>query len=141
VSAPLRGAQRASAIPTGTPLSPGGERRQFDRIQAQRRGILERLALLEGDTARRAPGVAGTHDEALQLRASLLRCLSALDDAEARILDGLYGRCEACGRWIPPRQLELEPTATRCAPCAASGLATTPSVRGRRRESGRRPEP
>ncbi len=116
----------ASPRPAGTRLSRGGQRRQLDRIQALRRGILERLALLEGREAGWGGG-AGAHGDTAGFRSGLLAHLAALDAAETRLLDGRYGRCEGCGGWIPRRRLELEPAVTRCALCTtrrASGAAT-----------------
>lgn len=45
--------------------------------------------------------------------------LSEIDAAVARLDDGTYGGCVACGRPIPAERLEVRPTATTCVACAA----------------------
>ena len=47
------------------------------------------------------------------------RRLVAIDDALARLDDGTYGVCEACGEQIPDGRLEVRPFARRCVDCAA----------------------
>lgn len=42
----------------------------------------------------------------------------AIHAALARIADGSYGTCVACGGEIPRARLEAQPTATRCIACA-----------------------
>jgi RNA polymerase-binding transcription factor DksA len=44
--------------------------------------------------------------------------LEALDRAMERLERGEYGRCEVCGRAIPPERLEIRPAATTCVRCA-----------------------
>ena len=44
--------------------------------------------------------------------------LQRIDAALGRIEDGDYGECLECGEPIPPRRLEIDPTATICVPCA-----------------------
>ena len=51
-------------------------------------------------------------------REVLLARLRALSRAEERVREGTYGRCEACGRPIPPARLRALPEAVRCVPCA-----------------------
>ncbi len=41
----------------------------------------------------------------------------ALSAAQERLRDGTYGVCEACGRAIPHRRLQVLPTATLCVQC------------------------
>lgn len=58
---------------------------------------------------------------------SMARATQARRDAErrrltaalARLEEGEYGFCEACGEPIAPRRLELDPAAARCVGCAA----------------------
>jgi RNA polymerase-binding protein DksA len=44
-----------------------------------------------------------------------------LDDALERVDAGAYGRCEQCGREIPPERLTAVPTARTCVDCASAG--------------------
>lgn len=45
--------------------------------------------------------------------------LDEVDAAAARITDGTYGACQACGRPIPVERLEARPVARTCIGCAA----------------------
>lgn len=45
---------------------------------------------------------------------SLERELGELETALRRVDEGTYGRCEACGREIDPRRLEVKPAARFC---------------------------
>lgn len=51
-------------------------------------------------------------DEGLEEDA--VRQLRAVDEALARIDDGTYGKCEACGREIPEERLDAVPWTTLC---------------------------
>ena len=42
-----------------------------------------------------------------------------LSEARARLQEGAYGICRACGCRIPRRRLRAVPTATLCVPCQA----------------------
>ncbi|EPX81953.1 TraR/DksA family transcriptional regulator [Salipiger mucosus] len=61
------------------------------------------------------------------LSQSMARATQARRDAErrallaalARIEADEFGWCDDCGEAIPPRRLELDPTATRCVSCAS----------------------
>jgi RNA polymerase-binding protein DksA len=44
--------------------------------------------------------------------------LAEVDEALARVAGGTYGRCETCGRVIPPERLEARPTTRTCVDCA-----------------------
>ena len=48
------------------------------------------------------------------------RHLEDLDQAERRLDDGSYGRCERCGQPIAPERLEARPTARTCIGCASA---------------------
>lgn len=52
-------------------------------------------------------------------RALVRRELRAVEYALRRVDSGQYGICEDCGRGIPPRRLEIVPTATVCVSCQA----------------------
>lgn len=64
-------------------------------------------------------GVGGT------LETTLMKVERAL----AKIDEGTYGRCDACGRPIAPGRLEFAPESTLCVECsaAARGPAGVPS--------------
>ncbi len=44
--------------------------------------------------------------------------LRRIEHALARLSEGTYGTCEACGQPIPTARLQLLPFATRCVSCA-----------------------
>lgn len=44
--------------------------------------------------------------------------VQAIKNALLRLEEGEYGYCEDCGDDIPPKRLELTPTAIRCVGCA-----------------------
>lgn len=50
-------------------------------------------------------------------RANELRRINA---ALKRIEEGEYGWCAECGEAIAPKRLDIDPMATRCAPCAGA---------------------
>jgi RNA polymerase-binding protein DksA len=43
--------------------------------------------------------------------------LRAIDEAIARLNDGVYGLCLECGEPISPKRLEADPAAARCVAC------------------------
>lgn len=67
-----------------------------------------------------------SRSDALQMQA-MARAQGARRAAEARrlalaldrIAEGEFGYCEHCGEAIPPRRLDIDPTATRCVACAS----------------------
>jgi RNA polymerase-binding protein DksA len=46
--------------------------------------------------------------------------LREIVEAQDRLSDGTYGRCEACGKQIEPKRLVAKPTATLCVSCQQS---------------------
>lgn len=46
--------------------------------------------------------------------------ITEIDAALARLDDGTYGECVACGNAIPPERLDALPAATHCVQCQAS---------------------
>ena len=54
-------------------------------------------------------------DESLEENAELL--VRDIDHALRKIDEGTYGKCERCGREIPPERLEAVPYATLCVTC------------------------
>lgn len=53
----------------------------------------------------------------MALRQALLRDIRGLDHAIQHSLAGHYGICEDCGHDIPPRRLQVIPSATLCVTC------------------------
>jgi DnaK suppressor protein len=53
--------------------------------------------------------------------------LAAIEDAMARIEDGTYGLCAACGRRMPEEWLAEEPQISHCPDCALRLVAWRPS--------------
>lgn len=70
------------------------------------------------------------NDIALVSRQALI-ARRPLNEAEKKIREGTAGRCEVCGRPIPPARLAAIPEATQCVPCAErkSSIAVVPSSR------------
>ncbi|MER6564334.1 TraR/DksA C4-type zinc finger protein [Streptomyces sp. NPDC001027] len=52
--------------------------------------------------------------------------LEELDRALERLEQGQYGRCERCGRMIPPERLEIRPASTTCVSCAQADPRRSP---------------
>jgi DnaK suppressor protein len=44
--------------------------------------------------------------------------LADIERAEAKLAEGTYGRCDACGEEIPEDRLEARPWSVRCVGCA-----------------------
>jgi DnaK suppressor protein len=101
-----------------------------------RAALLARRAELDGEVAEpvRAPGVqmqfgkrAGDHtsDAVMQMQRTIsagqLHQLSLeIDRALAKLDDGNYGICDACGEAIAQERLEALPWATLCVRCKAT---------------------
>jgi DnaK suppressor protein len=100
-----------------------------DRLQRQRRGLIDELSRREeqsknlaGDLQRELEEQAQTEvasgiTEALEERQQ--DRLGNIDAALARIEAGTYGECQNCGRPIGEERLEANPTTTFCGDCAA----------------------
>lgn len=105
------------------------------RILSERRAILVRLAALDRQGPARDPRGAGgdstpaseimeaaqesaARELAFASREVLVSRLKVLARAEAKIREGTYGRCDACGQPIPAARLRVLPEAVRCVPCA-----------------------
>jgi hypothetical protein len=72
-----------------------------------------------------------TSNEALDFpsvarRRFLERKVEDIDEALARILDGTYGACRACGMAIPTATLTAEPAASHCEICVTARRADRP---------------
>ncbi|WP_030756794.1 MULTISPECIES: TraR/DksA family transcriptional regulator [unclassified Streptomyces] len=85
-------------------------------------GIVAANALVAVDDEHDPEG-ASTAFERAHVAALLVQArehLEELDRALQRLEHGEYGRCEGCGRTIPPERLEIRPAATTCVHCARS---------------------
>ena len=51
--------------------------------------------------------------------------IEAIDRALVKVESGQYGRCEVCGKDIPPSRLEVLPSAAMCLSCAEAWEAQT----------------
>ena len=107
-----------------------------ERLQAERRAALERLAMLRGEhrgfvDASRDTNADDEHDpegatiafEREQVGSLVRRAeaqLAEIDAALARVDAGGYGVCVVCGRPIPPERLEVRPAAATCVACAGA---------------------
>ncbi len=60
---------------------------------------------------------------------SLERVLARTERALAKLDEGTYGQCDACGAPIPPGRLRALPDGGLCVACAASGPRTGPPRR------------
>lgn len=107
-----------------------------ERVARFRELILERLTMLTGAEADKRDHARPveldqtrvgrlSRQDALQSQAlsvaSLARSrveIGRLQAALARIEEGEYGWCEACGEAIPEARLEIDPAADYCVTCA-----------------------
>ncbi len=60
---------------------------------------------------------------------SLETGLGRTDRALAKLDEGTYGTCDACGEPIPPRRLQAIPDSVHCVTCAAAERALPPPRR------------
>ena len=58
------------------------------------------------------------------LRQRIEQTLTELAAAQERLESGTYGRCERCGREIPPDRLLARPQARFCVACSARSAAS-----------------
>jgi len=107
-----------------------------ERLDGLRREATSRLLALEEQLddiahARKDANSDDEHDpegatlafdraQAAVLAADARHQLEEIDAAAARLDDGTYGRCERCGRAIPPARLAARPTARLCVDCQAA---------------------
>ena len=101
------------------------ERRQraLARAADLRRAFDALVAATEGSNVddEHDPEGATIAFERSQLTAALEQAtvdVAEVTEALGRVTAGTYGRCEVCGRPIPPGRLAARPTATRCVTCA-----------------------
>lgn len=117
-----------------------GLRRKLEaRYSVMREEIHSGLLASDNESYRRLAGeVADYEDESLadllvDVRlAEIDRDLEELRDieaAQARMRDGSYGVCLACGTAIPYERLDAYPTAKRCEPCQRKHEHETRAIR------------
>jgi len=58
-------------------------------------------------------------EEEMTVDNSLKSMVEEIERALTRIDEGSYGKCESCGKDIPPRRLEARPFSTLCVECKA----------------------
>jgi RNA polymerase-binding transcription factor DksA len=98
-----------------------------EQLVAERARVSEQLAHLGHDGARDSfdenfadhGQVTAERGEVEALVAALLETLDDVDHALAKLDDGSYGACEACGTAIAEARLEAVPTAKHCIDCAS----------------------
>jgi len=113
-------------------ISASDTRAALSRIQARRRTVEDRLTHVQArltdvrvarhewtDEEHDPEGFALTFEwqQAEGARSQYELDLHALDAAEARLAEGRYGLCEACGGPIPDAQLEIRPERATCVTC------------------------
>ncbi len=103
--------------------------REMDRIRIQIAELEKTLeARPEYGLGKGNPAAAGREvDRALLQR--LTRRAESLEQALARLNQGLYGVCVQCGRPIHAERLAVLPDAKRCVDCAKRKKTTTASLR------------
>jgi RNA polymerase-binding transcription factor DksA len=90
-------------------------------LEAELTGILDQQATVAPDDEHDAEGSTIGFERArvTALVAHARQVLGDLDQAQARMAAGTYGRCVACGGPIPALRLAARPTATTCVGCAS----------------------
>ena len=90
-------------------------------LAAELDGILDSVLLANNDDEHDPDGATNGYERA-KATAMLHHAegrLVEIDRALERFTAGTYGRCEGCGSPIGAERLEVLPTTTRCARCAA----------------------
>jgi len=96
--------------------------RRITAMTADFDGIVSASTDMNGDDEHDPEGSTIAYERA-QVAALLREArahLADLDGAEARLADGSYAVCEACGGGIPPERLLARPATRTCIACAAS---------------------
>jgi RNA polymerase-binding transcription factor DksA len=73
-----------------------------------------------GKRAGDATNVAAEQLSRVGAHEQLQELLADVERAQAKLEAGTYGRCEGCGRPIPPARLEALPWATECVACRSA---------------------
>ena len=90
--------------------------RRIAALSAQLAAIVDTASASSGDDEHDPEGQTIAYDraQAQALLGSARRDLDEVDAALARVAEGTYGRCAACGEPIAAERLEARPTARRC---------------------------
>ncbi len=94
---------------------------RLERLRVDHEGFVEASLDSNADDEHDPEGatIAFERSQVATLARQLQQHLRDIEDAERRLDDGSYGRCEGCGEEIPGARLEVRPTAKTCVGCAA----------------------
>jgi DnaK suppressor protein len=95
----------------------------LERMSEQRDGKVSRaeVAFEQFDHTQDDPGLINSkRDLAFAIDENEIAQLQAIDDALARITQGVYGLCQTCGNALSDARLQAAPQALRCAACQAT---------------------
>ena len=117
-----------STQPPSSPLSAEQLATSRQLLEAERQAILDSVATRHDGSTEKSdvtdgPGetehlsVAEYQELVSRLDAISEQTLQSIDASLARIDDGTYGICGACGEPIPIERLEALPSAVYCTPC------------------------
>jgi DnaK suppressor protein len=98
------------------------EREMYRRFSALRRFRQKPVGMADSSDRRRTGWYDAAATEVVEQQRELLwqrlaERSRAVMLARDRVRDGTYGICGDCGRPIPPRRLQVLPTATLCVQC------------------------
>lgn len=110
------------------------------QLEARRDGTQERVAALarrpelgsaQGFGKRIGDGTVEAISRLTEIGVgeSLEATLARTERALAKLDEGTYGRCDACGRPIEPARLEARPDSALCLACASSARRPAPPRR------------
>lgn len=89
------------------------------RLEREHVALLLAICELDAPTSATIPAKTATGAMNSALHLMLREDLYRTQHALALAAQGRYGRCEDCQRLLSHRQIELKPSVTRCASCAA----------------------
>lgn len=95
------------------------------KLELKQHELIDRLSRLRGTEPSTVPLKRATRISSDDVMARLQSMTEAellqLEHVQARLRNGVYGRCERCGSVISAARLRIAPTATLCAVCADHG--------------------
>ena len=95
----------------------------LDRLRVENEADLaaarQTLARLAEDGSEQEGSLSDVTAAAHHMVADAERILAEITAAEARLADGTFGRCQACGADIPAARLEVRPYVRTCIACAS----------------------
>lgn len=94
------------------------ERERDSLVTQNKRNLHEMMdqERVRGDSLDESTQEQGASTE-LRLRDREKLHMHEIEDALARLAEGVYGECESCGDLIPPKRLKAYPTARLCVTC------------------------